>query len=289
MNPQTVFILDKKKKILIFLGLLDKDISISQVELSDVLGLIISQSNTLKLNSFSNAQINDKFYFFGNFEKLVIIFQHLKDDPPPDKFLIGINKIFINKYWNILDNYSNKEISNFNPFIKVIKEILPSSKLKESEVMKDGPIINAMKRETYPQGISDYKRDEILWNEARLVKEEYPGEILEGLVFNLQIYLRVFLTYNYKIFLDFSDYPSKPIIGISEDLNIELGKNLEELLYFYGNWDEKKPPHIIEIVKELETVLWQLNLQNKLSETGDMTFPDLKSLPKISEKPEEKE
>ena len=289
MNPQTVFILDKKKKILIFLGLLDKDILISQVELSDVLGVIISQSNTLKLNSYSNTQINDKFYFFGNFEKLVIIFQHLKNDPPPEKFLVGINKIFINKYWNILDNYSNKEISNFNLFIKVIKEILPNSKLKEPEVMKDGPIINAMKRETYPQGISDYKRDEILWNEARLVKDEYPGEILEGLVFNLQIYLRVFLTYNYKIFLDFSDYPSKPIIGISEDLNIELGKSLEELLYFYGNWDEKKPPHIIEIVKELETVLWQLNLQNKLSETEDMTFPDLKSLPKISEKSEEKE
>ena len=68
-------------------------------------------------------------------------------------------------------------------------------------------------------------------------------------------------------------------------LDIELfGKNLDEILYFYRTWDKKRPPHIIELVKELETVLLQYNSKGKLLKTPDLpetNIPEIKPLPNI--------
>ena len=88
MNPQTIFIIDKKKKVLIFLGFLDEQQLMSQEELSYILGYIISESTKLKLDSFSTAQIKDKNYFFGNFDKIVIAIQYANDDSSLEDFLI---------------------------------------------------------------------------------------------------------------------------------------------------------------------------------------------------------
>ncbi len=286
MIPQTIFIIDKKKNILIFLGLLDKDILLRQEELSEVLGSILSHSSYLKLNSCSTIQINDKNYFLGNFKKLIIITQNSKSNHTPKEFLIELYNIFLNKYSDTLENYSDKDIIMFKPFVDNIKEIMPkyfNSKKREKKISPTIPIIEPMKREPFLHGNSDYNRDELLWNEAKLIKDEYPAEFLEGMIFHLQIYLSISLFHSYKIFVDFSDYPSKPTIGISEDLTKELGKSLEDTLYFYRHWDEKIPPHVVEIIKELEAVLWQLKNHGKLSKTIDMPLPALRPLPKIAE------
>ena len=90
MLGQTIFIIDKEKNILIFLGLLDENVEIKQEDLSNVLGEIVSKTTNLRVNSFSKAKINDKNYFLGNFDKIVIVVQHLKEKSPPEDFLFEL-------------------------------------------------------------------------------------------------------------------------------------------------------------------------------------------------------
>jgi len=165
--------------------------------------------------------------------------------------------------------------------------------LEELKLSENVSIIKALERTSYPEGISDYIRDEVLWEEARMVKDKFPADFVEGLLFHLQIYMRISKNHIYKIAVDFSDYPSKPSLGFSEDLNIDLNRKLgisiNELLYFYKNWDAKTPPHIIEIIKEVEAVLLQIYAKGELSETGDISLPDLRPLPKILEKSKQKQ
>jgi len=296
LNPQTIYIIDKKKNILIFLGFLDEQQLISQEELTNILGYIISESNKLKIDSFTTAQIKEKNYFFGNFDKIVIAVQFVDEDSSLEDFLIEINKNFLDNFKIILEDYAINNITEFKPFITVIRDILPKYQkisLEEVKLSENVSIINALERDSYPEGLSDYIRDEVLWNEARLVKDEFPADFLEGLLFHLQIYMRISKNHIYKIFVDFSDYPSRPTLGFSEGLNKEinrkLGKSINELLYFYKNWDAKTPPHIVEIIKELEAVLLQIYAKGELSESGHITLPDLRPLPKILEKSEQEQ
>lgn len=146
------------------------------------------------------------------------------------------------------------------------------------------PIIKPMKRDAYAEGIPDYKRDEVLWNEAQMVKNEYVAEYVDGLVFKLKTFLSISLTHHYEIFIDFSEYPNKPQISIGKGLQEELGKSLEELLYFYRNWDTKIPPHIIELIREFEAILMKYKAAGDLSDTAEMpetALPELEPLPEL--------
>ena len=55
-------------------------------------------------------------------------------------------------------------------------------------------------------------------------------------------------------------------------------------MYYYKNWDTKIPPHIIEIVREFESVLMKFKALGKLSDTDEMpesALPDLEPLPEL--------
>ncbi|MFX1394346.1 MAG: hypothetical protein ACFFAH_12335 [Promethearchaeota archaeon] len=288
MLGQTIFIIDKEKNILIFLGLLDENVEIKQEELSNILGEIVSKTNNLTVNSFLEVQIKEKNYFLGNFDKIIIVIQHLKEESAPEEFLFELNQKFLTEYYNILENYTESEINKFKSFLGTVKMILPkyiNRQLNDLTDIGSEPIIGAMKRNAYPEGISDYKKDEVFWNEARMIKEKYPANFIEGMIFNLEIYITISSTQNYKVFVDFSNYPEKPIININGELNRELGKNLEDLLFFYKNWNIKKPPHVIEIIDELVVVLKKFKEQGKLKKTSEIpknALPDLIPLPNIN-------
>jgi hypothetical protein len=305
--------------MLIFLGTLIEGISLKQQELAVVLGKIVSAAENLNLNSFKEIEIENKLYFFGNFEKVIIIVQYDDEEVPPEEFLIGLNKEFINKYSDILENYSNQDIPKFKSFLNIVKgniskfvqekpveqksEEIPekSAPVSEPPVVEspkaeeigNGAILRPMKRDAYPEGIPDYKRDEVLWNESEMVKNEYVAEFVDGMITHLQIFLSISLTHHYEVFIDFSEYPLKPKIKIGEGLSKELGENLDDLLFFYKNWDTKIPPHIIEIIREFESILMKYKVKGKLSETSEMpeaALPDLEPLPELppfEEEPEE--
>jgi hypothetical protein len=293
LKVQVIFIVDKRKNILIFLGILDKSIKIEQDDLSEILGKIISQINKIELNTYSQIQISGNNYFYGNYEKIAVAVQHLKDEPPPQFFLKEIKNNFAKKYGNILDEYSNSDISTFNNFTEDVKRILiqfPDTKYEELDEIGKEPIVKPIKRGTYPDGISEYGRDEVLWNEVKLIKEKYPTRFNEGMIFNLDVFLNITSTHNYKIKIDFSNYPLKPNINIDEKLERDLGWDLEDLLYFLSSWDPKVPPHIIEIIDEIESVIKKFSELGKLSDMGVISkneVPELKPLPTINSLKEE--
>lgn len=293
MKVQVIFIVDKRKNILIFLGILDKSIKIEQEDLSEILGKIISQTNNIELNTYSQIEISGNCYFYGNYEKIAIAVQHLKGEPPPQFFLKEIKNNFVKKYVNILDNYSDSDISKFTTFTEDVKRILiqfPDTKYDELDKIGKEPLFKPIKRESYPEGISEYIRDEILWNEANLIKEKYPANFIEGMIFNLDIFLNISSTHSYKITVEYSNYPLKPTINIDEKLERDLGWDLEDLLYFLSNWDPKVPPHIIEIIDEIDAIVKKFSELGKLSDMGVISkneVPELKPLPTINSIKEE--
>jgi hypothetical protein len=283
LSVQAIFIVDKIKNILIFLEAIGNNFEINQKELSGILGEIVSDSRNLNINSFSHIEINKKFYFYGVFEKILIIFQHLKDKAPPEELLIELHTYFIKLFADILDNYTNNEITKFRTFQRTNKELLSKYDIYKKEMtLEKNYIIEPIERNFYPGRISVYKRDEVLWNEVKLIKQKYPTEYVNGLIFKLHVYVRISSTKWIKIYLDFSDYPLKPTIILDDFLNRELGKTMDEILYFYRTWDKTRPPHIIEIVKELEQVLWQYNSEGKIPSTSELLkIPEVKPLPNI--------
>jgi len=304
LNVQTLYIIDKRSKVLIFLGVLAEGVSINQQELSNVLGTIVSQSMNLNINSFTQAKVNDNSYYFGVFEKLIIILEY-KNDIPPEDFVLELEKVFSKKYWDILDNYSNEDIPKFKSFLDDVKEISlkyigstkKEEKIEEPEISNEiepvppvekkigtYPLIEPLKRDAYPEGIPDYSRDEIFWNEAEMLKNEYVADYVEGMITKLQIFLSISLTHHYEIYIDFTNYPSRPELTVGQGLLDELGGNLGDILFFYKNWDTKVPPHIIEIIREFEAVLMKFKVKGKLSDTSEMpeaALPDLEPLPEL--------
>jgi hypothetical protein len=304
--------------MLIFLGALIEGISINQQELSTVLGKIVGAAKNLELNSFEKTEIENNSYLYGSFEKVIIIVQYTDKDVPPNELLVAIAKEFIKKFSTILENYSNADIPKFKTFLADLKNIIskfkqevPKEQKTEETPVKAEPvgvieppkdveigkdlIIQPMKRDAYPEGIPDYKRDEVLWNESEMVKSEYVAEFIEGMITHLQIFLSISLTHHYELFIDFSEYPAKPKISIGKGLSAELEKSLDELLIFYRSWDTKIPPHIIELVREFEAILMKFKVKGKLSDTDAMpetALPDLEPLPELpplEEEPEEEQ
>ncbi|MFX1337136.1 MAG: hypothetical protein ACFFDK_00860 [Promethearchaeota archaeon] len=287
MSTQAVFIVDKVENTLIFLEYLEENIKINQKELSNILGKIMNNSKELKSNSFIDFEINEKCYFYGVFDNLLLIFQHQRDFLPPEELLIELYNCFVKVFANILNNYTYNDLSKFRSFAKVVREVIPKylhhTRKKETDIGSKS-IINPIKRDFYPTRPSVYKRDEILYNEAKYIKQKFATEYIDGFIFKLHIYLTISPTQCYKIYIDFSDYPLKPTIKIDEVLNKDLGKNLDEILYFYRTWDKKRPPHIIELVNELEAILLQYNSKGRLSKIPIMTrnsIPEIKHLPNL--------
>jgi len=298
--------------MLIFLGVLQEGVSLNQEDLTKVLGTIASKIAGLDVNSASSIQISENSYIFGNFEKIIIIVGYGGSDLPSKELLIELNRGFIGKFSELLENYSNEDIPKFKAFLNEAKTIietpLPSKTVevkkeepqpaaieppKEDEIGAK-PLLKPMERAPFPEGIADYQRDEVLWNEAEMAKADYVAEFVEGMISQIKVFLSISLTHHYEIYIDFSEYPSKPKISIGAGLADELGKSLDELLFFYRNWDTKIPAHIIEIIREFETVLMKFKAKGKLSDTSEMpeaALPDLEPLPELppleeDEKPE---
>jgi len=295
MLAQIIFIIDKKKDLLIFLGILDENIKVNQEDSSKILREIITEVINLRLKPFSKIQISDKNYFIGNLDKIIIVIQYLKDNPNLEDLLDELNQRFVAEYYNSLENYNDNDIPKFKSFLGTIKEFSPEY-LKNiiEELNNDGleTIVEPLKRVVYPEGVSDYDRDEVLWNEAKLVKDKYPANFVEGMIFNLEIFLSISSTQNYKIYVDFSNYPLKPIIDLGKELKRELGEDLNELGDLYKNWDIKRPPHIIEIVEKLKGILMKFKDQNRLSDTSEIpksALPELIPLPNVNALEENKD
>ncbi len=324
MNFQAIYLIEKSKNLLIFLDNLTESNSIDQNDMETMLNAIITKCASNNKIFFEYIEISGTCYTYGNFEKLVVIIQHQNDKAPTNELLEDLYNGFIEKFSILLSNYSEDDVIKFKGFAEDVKKIIAKKstfKVKEAQVevkqekkikiqpKKEEqkveiitediiglkPLVNSSKRTAYPEGIPEYSRDEVLFNESQMVKDDYVTEYAEGVIFNIKIFLSISLTHHYEIYIDFSNYPDKPKIVIGQGLQNELGKNIEELLYLYKNWDSKIPPHIVELVREIEAVLMKFKSFGKLSETTELpesALPDLeplRELPPLEEKEPEVE
>jgi hypothetical protein len=143
------------------------------------------------------------------------------------------------------------------------------------------PLIAPAKRQAFPDGIPEYARDEILFNESFDVQKNFECELVNYSVSVITITMNISLTHIYQVEIDFTEYPKRPIVKLSEGLMKELGKPIEEISYFLRNWDERIPAHITEIVYELEKIFTRFKSEGKLSSTQEMpeyVLPELEPL-----------
>ena len=169
-------------------------------------------------------------------------------------------------------------------------EFVPTKMPEITTVSSDKAIISPDKRDAYANGIDEYMKDEILWNESQAVMKEYTAEFYEGLIAKLQIFLSISITHHYEIIIDFQNYPEKPIVSFSDGLKGELGE-YNDCSYFFKNWDVKIPPHVLELVREFEKILMNLKTRGKLEATAAMpeaSLPELEPLETLAPLPKSK-
>lgn len=145
----------------------------------------------------------------------------------------------------------------------------------------DKPIVTPEKRQAYPDGIPEYARDEVLFNESFEVQKNFECELVDYSVSDVKIVMNISLTHIYEVEINFTDYPERPKVILGETLQKELGKPIEEISYILKHWDPKIPAHIKEIVYELEKILTRFKSEGKLSPTQEMpsyAIPELEPL-----------
>jgi len=91
--------------------------------------------------------------------------------------------------------------------------------------------------------------------ELGLVQQEYAYDQRGSKPADINIYITITLAKTFIIAIDFTDYPKKPVVNYPDEVKSILGdpnQSLEAL----NKWNSKKPPHIVDILHELEKKLF---------------------------------
>lgn len=168
-------------------------------------------------------------------------------------------------------------------------EYIPKELPKTDELSGNNPVIQPEKRDAYPNGIDEYMIDEVLWNENQAVSKDYTADFVDGIIAKVQIFLSISIVHHYELIIDFQNYPDKPKLEPTSSMTEKIIDMVMNASYFMKNWDPKMPPHIIEIVREIEKILTLLKAQNKLeanAELPESMIPDLQPIEKLPPLPE---
>ena len=109
---------------------------------------------------------------------------------------------------------------------------------------------------TPPELFADHEQTSVALNtEIGLVQQEYAYDQYSQQKGDLNVYLTITLTKTFIIQINFNDYPEKPSINVPEDAHNLVG-DVYQTLDVLRNWNTKKPPHIVDILRELEKKLY---------------------------------
>ncbi|MHA1232296.1 MAG: hypothetical protein ACTSRP_14905 [Candidatus Helarchaeota archaeon] len=105
-----------------------------------------------------------------------------------------------------------------------------------------------------------YDLDAILATQAQQIMNEFQVELVDGIISRLKIYLDVSLTDHYIVGIDFSAYPNeKPLLTVQESVKKLIG-DPNEVLNTLKNWDSSNPPSVLDVIRELETILYEISM-----------------------------
>ena len=109
---------------------------------------------------------------------------------------------------------------------------------------------------TQPELFADHEQTSVaLTTEISLVQQEYAYDQNPQQKGDLTIYLTITLTKTFIIQINFNNYPEKPTVIVPEEAHNLIG-DVYQTLDVLRNWNAKKPPHIVDILRELENKLY---------------------------------
>jgi len=109
---------------------------------------------------------------------------------------------------------------------------------------------------TQPELFADHEQTSVVLNtEIGLIQQEYAYDQKSQQKGDLNVYLTITLTKTFIIQINFNDYPEKPSINVPEEAHNLIG-DVYQTLDVLRNWNAKKPPHIVDILRELENKLY---------------------------------
>jgi len=109
---------------------------------------------------------------------------------------------------------------------------------------------------TQPELFADHEQTSVALNtEIGLVQQEYAYDQNPQQKGDLTIYLTITLTKTFIIRINFNEYPEKPTVIVPEEARNLIG-DVYQTLDVLRNWNAKKPPHIVDILRELENKLY---------------------------------
>ncbi|MBD3353467.1 MAG: hypothetical protein GF364_18435 [Candidatus Lokiarchaeota archaeon] len=141
----------------------------------------------------------------------------------------------------------------------------PEQSTKETTTEKEE---SKQETEYSPEEIIDTQdqEDVKLATEAVLIQQEYAMDYIENSLSKVEIYLTITIEQTFIIKIDFEDYPERPKLDLPQGLQKMVG-DINEYLEILKKWNKDNPPHVVEIIRELESKLWflsELELEAKM-------------------------
>ncbi|MHA1413975.1 MAG: hypothetical protein ACTSO4_15325 [Promethearchaeota archaeon] len=105
----------------------------------------------------------------------------------------------------------------------------------------------------------NFKKNEVLINtELGLLQQEYALDEIGQEKGVVKVYLTITLTKTFLIEIDFTKYPERPLLKFPVELQNFLKMSPDDLDVL-KSWNKSDPPHVVDILRELETRLFSLS------------------------------
>ncbi len=96
-----------------------------------------------------------------------------------------------------------------------------------------------------------------IMTELGLIQQQYAYDQKSESKADIIVYMTITLTKTFLIHIDFSKYPQRPSISLPDNVK-RLIPDPYETLQTLKKWKKKRPPHVIDILHELEKKLYSI-------------------------------
>jgi len=134
-------------------------------------------------------------------------------------------------------------------FLDLLPQLIEETRNLEFKAAKVIELIK-LKLTTLPAPEVKESLTDELEEELNLVKSIYNVKTVEGKKYHLRIFYQLESDLHFEIEINYKDYPSKPKIIFHQGLEKII--RAPQALDVIRNWNSSNPPHIVQIVQEIE-------------------------------------
>ncbi len=144
---------------------------------------------------------------------------------------------------------------------EIEEDILPNNEPQEDSFVPEPPKSDNVSSQetpelTQPELFADHEQTSVALNtEIGLIQQEYAYDQKTQQKGDLNVYLTITLTKTFIIHINFNNYPEKPLVNVPEEAH-NLTGDVYQTLDVLKNWNISNPPHIVDILHELENKLY---------------------------------